>query len=216
VNTCHTRVQLEEIKLLNQIHSPSPVDSSQEVNVHESLPLLLTADSYSSNKSEVDHQAMARIQPPKLRRQWNCAERACSCSCHRKARTTRRFWSLEYTPLSLFRQPCDNKSCSATKYGGTFRFALSQLGIRWAAVVQFHVLATPGKFLFRPAFEVERIVPYTSPGFEILWRCQIDLITVEEAQKSLVDLYHSDPTFKDHVDPAGKSYIEVSILKRTA
>jgi hypothetical protein len=70
--------------------------------------------------------------------------------------------------------------------------------------------------LFRPAFEVERIVPYTSPGFEILWRCQIDLITVEEAQKSLVDLYHSDPTFKDHVDPAGKSYIEVSILKRTA
>jgi hypothetical protein len=209
VNTCHTRVQLEEIKLLNQIHSPSPVDSSQEVNVHESLLLLLTVDSYSSKKSEVDSQAMARIQPPKLRRQWNCAERACSCSCHHTARKARRFWSLEYTPLSSFRQACDNKSCSATKYGGTFRLALSQLGIRWSAVIQIHVLATPGKFLFRPDFEVERIVPYTSPGFEILWRCEHGLITVEEARDSLVDLYHSDLTFNNHVNPNGMSYIEV-------
>lgn len=216
MNTCHTRVRVEEINLLNQIHSPPPVDSSQEVNIDTIPPLLLTPYSYSSNKPDLETQAMARIQPPKLRRQRNCAERACSCSCHHTARTARRFWSLEYTPLSSFRQPCDNKSCSATKYGGTFRFALSQLGIRWAAVVQFHVLATPGTFLFRPAFEVERIVPYTSPGFEILWRCQIDLITVEEAQNSLVDLYHSDPTFKNHVSPAGESYIEVSILKRTA
>lgn len=210
MNTCRTRVQLEEIKILNQIHSSPPEPLSPEVNIHATPPLLLIADAYPSDKSKVESNATACIQPIKLRRKWNCAERACSCSCHHTVRIGQRFWSLEYTPLYAFRQTCDNKFCSATKYGGTFRIALSQLGIRWSAVIQFHVLAAPGKFLFRPAFDVERIVPYTSPGFQIIWRCQRRLITHEEAHDSLINLYQSDPTFKDHVDPDGISYIEVS------
>lgn len=210
MNTYRTRVQLDEIKLLNQIHSTPPVALSPELNIHATPLLLLTADAYPSDKSKIDSHGTACIQPSRLRRQWNCAERACSCSCHHTVRTGQRFWSLEYTPLYAFHQICDSKSCSATKYGGTFRFSLSQIGIRWSAIIQFHVLAAPGKFLFRPAFEVERIVPYTSPGFEILWRCEQGLITVEEAHDGLVNLYQSDPTFKNHVDPDGISYIEVS------
>ena len=70
--------------------------------------------------------------------------------------------------------------------------------------------------MFRPAFEVERIVPYTSPGFETLWRCKEQLITIEEARDKLVDLYRSDPTFKNHVNPGGESYIEVGLLTRIA
>jgi len=111
----------------------------------------------------------------------------------------------------MFRQACDNKSCNATEYGGAFSFALSQLGIPWSAIIQFYVLAEPGKFLFRPAFEIERIVRYTSPGFEVLWRCKKNLITVEEARDRLIDLYRSDPTFKNHVNPIGMSYIEVRL-----
>jgi hypothetical protein len=198
--------------LLNQIRISPPLVSNPEANIDTTPPLPPTPASYSSDKSKVDSNAIACIQPPKFRRHWNCAERYCSCSCHHTVRTTRRFWSLEYTPLDVFRQTCDNKSCNATKYGGTFSVALSQLGIRWSAIIQFHILAAPGKFLFRPAFEMERIVPYTSPGFETLWRCEQDLITVEEARDSLIDLYRSDPTFKNHVNPAGKSYIEVRLL----
>ena len=209
MNICRTGDQVEEIKLLNQIHSSSPIVSSPEANIPNTPPLLLAPDSYLSDKSKVDSHAIACIQSLKLRSDWNCAERTCSCSCHHTVRTTQSFWSLEYTPLYVFRQTCDNKSCGATKYGGTFRFALSQLGIRWSAVIQFYILAAPGKFLFRPAFEVERIVPYTSPGFETLWKCQSHLITVEEARDRLVYLYRSDSTFKNHVDPGGKSYIEV-------
>ncbi|KIN05249.1 hypothetical protein OIDMADRAFT_51065 [Oidiodendron maius Zn] len=212
VNTCRTGVQVEEIMLLNQIHSSSPIVSSPEANIPTTPPLLLTPDSYLSDKSKVDSNAIAYIQSPKLRSDWNCAERACSCSCHHTVRTAQSFWSLEYTPLYVFRQTCDNKYCGATKYGGTFRFALSQLGIRWSAVIQFYILAAPGKFLFRPAFDMERIVPNTSPGFETLWRCQNHLITVEEARDRLVDLYHSDRTFKDHVKLDGISYIEELVM----
>jgi hypothetical protein len=213
VNTHHTSVRLEEIMLVNQIHISSLPVSSPEGNILTTPPLPLTPASNASDKSNVDGHATACILPSKFRRQWNCAERHCSCSCHRTAKTTRRFWALEYTPLDAFRQTCDNKSCNVTKYGGTFSFALSQLGIRWSAIIQFHILAAPGKFLFRPAFEVERIVSYTSPGFETLWRCQKDLITVEEALDRLVDLYRSDPSFKNHVNPGGKSYIEVRLLR---
>jgi hypothetical protein len=197
---------------VNQIHMFSPPVSTQEGKMLTAPPLPRIPASYSSEESTVASQDLACILPPKSRRYWNCAEKHCSCSCHRIARTTRRFWALEYTPLDIFRQACDNKSCNVTKYGGTFRFALSQLGVRWSGVIQFHLHAAPGKFLFRPAFEVERIVPYTSPGFEILWRCQLKMITIEEARDRLVDLYRSDPTFKDHINPGGKSYIEVRLL----
>lgn len=58
--------------------------------------------------------------------------------------------------------------------------------------------------------------PYTSPGFETLWRCRENLITVEEARDKLVDLYRSDPTFKNHINSGGKSYVEVSVLRYMA
>ncbi|PMD37920.1 ankyrin [Hyaloscypha variabilis F] len=205
-NTRHSTVRLEEIA--NQIHiSLPPVTTpAGDVLITSSFPP--TPASSSPEETVNNGDTIACDRPFRNRRRWNCAERHCSCSCHRTTRTNRRFWALEYTPLHIFRQACDNKSCNATEYGGTLSFALSQLGIPWSAIIQFHVLAEPGKFLFRPAFEMERIVRYTSPGFEALWRCQNNLITVEEARDRLTDLYRSDPTFKNHVNPSGKSYIE--------
>ncbi|KXH41656.1 hypothetical protein CNYM01_09833 [Colletotrichum nymphaeae SA-01] len=56
---------------------------------------------------------------------------------------------------------------------------------------------------------MEQIVPYTSPGFEIIWRCQTYSIGFEEASESLRQLYRADPQgFSRHVNPGGKSYIE--------
>lgn len=109
----------------------------------------------------------------------------------------------------MFYQSCDTKSCNATKYGLAFRFALSQLGIRWSVDVKLQILTASGKLSLRPGLEVERIVPYTSPGFEILWNCKNGIITFEKARDGLVDLYRTDPTFKTHINPGGKSYIEV-------
>lgn len=168
-------------------------------------------NSASSDQSEAVDDIIAYIPPTRSRRPWNCAERHCSCSCHRTARSTRRFWRLEYTPLGVLRQACDQQSCNATKYGGTFSFALSQFGIPLSAIIQLHVVLASGKISLRPSLEVERIVPYTHPGFETLWKCENQIITFEEARNNLVELHHTDPTFKSHVNPEGKSYVEVRI-----
>ncbi|EGU72957.1 hypothetical protein FOXB_16545 [Fusarium oxysporum f. sp. conglutinans Fo5176] len=87
-------------------------------------------------------------------------------------------------------------------------FALSQLGIRWATVVQFYIVTTSGRYSLRPSIEVERVMPYTSPGFEILWKLRNRMISFEDGREELIHLRRTDPTFPDHVDPSGKSYIE--------
>lgn len=58
---------------------------------------------------------------------------------------------------------------------------------------------------------MEHVVPYTSPGFETIWRLQTQQISLEEAKCTLVQLFQSDPVaFREHVNPGGVSYIEVS------
>lgn len=212
MKTCHNTSRLEEIMLATQHYISSPAVPGPEGNILTTPPLSPAPASNSFDESKVDSHAISCNLPLRVRRRWNCAERHCSCCCHRTAKTAGRFWAFKYTPLDVFRQTCNNKSCNVTKYGGTFSFALSPLGIWWSAIIQFHVLAAQGKFSLRPAFEVERIVPYTSPGFETLWRCENNLITFEEARDRLIDLYRSDPTFKNHVNPGGKSYIEVRLF----
>lgn len=175
-----------------------------------------TASANSSNLSSVSRQTITFVDRPRFRRRGDCLSRYCSCICHRTERTSRRFWALEHTPLAVFQQICDKESCNVVKHGGTFRFALSRLGIRWATVIQLYFVTTSGKYSLRSSFEVERVVPYTSPGFEILWNIREDIITFEEGREALVHLHRTDPTFPNHVDPSGKSYIEVWLLISTS
>jgi hypothetical protein len=198
--------------LVNLVYISSPLASSSEGNLHTALPLPPAPASSASTKSNGDSHNITCIQPPKSKRHRNCAERSCDCSCHHTLRTARRFWTLEYTPLYVFGQACNNKACNSSRYGGTFSFAISQLGLRWSVIVQLHILAASGKFLFRPALDVERIVPYTSPGFETLWKYQNRLIKLDEARGTLLELHRSDPTFKYHIIPGGESYIEVDSI----
>ncbi len=212
METCYNTSLLEEIKVATQHYNFSPGVSSPEGNIRTTPPLSPAPAVNLSNQSKVDSHAISWNLSPRVRRRSNCAERHCSCCCHCIAKIARRFWAFKYTPLDVFRQTCNNKSCCVTKYGGTFRFALSAFGIRWSIIIQFHVLAAQGRFSLRPAFEVEEIVPYTSPGFETLWKCKDQLITFEEARDRLAELYHSDSNFKNHVNPGGNSYIEVRLF----
>ncbi|KAK2018716.1 ankyrin [Colletotrichum eremochloae] len=208
--TSHRTSQcLNEMMLVNQLHSTSAQVSISATATDSVVPSTLPAASSSQSPGSfaTETNSLGMVVPrPKLR--GNCLSRSCSCSCHRTVRTFRRFWALEYTPLAVFQQTCNLPSCNSAKYGGMFRIALSQLGVRWAAVIQFYILAESGKFSMRPCFEMERIVPYTSPGFELIRRCKYDLIGFETARKGLIDLKNTDPTFPTHVNPGGKSYIE--------
>ncbi|WJG35726.1 uncharacterized protein FOBCDRAFT_186319, partial [Fusarium oxysporum Fo47] len=211
----HTSVRLGEIALVNQLDvSPTRAMSADGDGI-SSKGLWPTPSANSSNLSSVSRQTVTFFDRSRFRRRGDCLSRYCSCICHRTERTSRRFWALEHTPLAVFKQICDKESCNAVKYGGTFRFALSQFGVRWATVIQLYIVTTSGKYSLRSSFEVERVVPYTSPGFETLWKIREGIITFEEGRETLVHLHLTDPTFPNHVDPSGKSYIEVWLLLST-
>ncbi|KAL2692465.1 hypothetical protein Neosp_002874 [[Neocosmospora] mangrovei] len=76
------------------------------------------------------------------------------------------------------------------------------------------LLAGTGSFSIQPALQVERVVKYTSPGFEIIWRLRRRLIKVDEACIAFRLLAREDPTLELHVDPSGSSYIEDDEMKR--
>lgn len=192
---------------MSQLHTlPSTADFPEE-SASELVPA--TASDLSDSPT-ASAGIVARREKWRTRPKQNCILRPCSCVCHLTNRTTRRFWALEYTPWGAFQQSCDLETCNTTKYGASVRLAFSQFGIRWAAVLEVYAITSAGRFSFRPNLELEQIVPYTSPGFEIIWKCRTHKIEFEEARESLGQLYRADPQgFRCHVNPAGKSYIEV-------
>ncbi|KAK2020432.1 ankyrin [Colletotrichum zoysiae] len=214
--TSHRTSQcLSEMMLVNQLHNMSTqLSISATASDSAVAPRAPAASTSLSPGSLAPATSSLDMAVPRPRARGNCLSRYCPCSCHRTEKASRRFWALEYSPLTVFQQGCDVPSCNAAKYGGSFRIALSQLGVRWAAAIQFYIVAESGKFSMRPCFDMERIVPYTSPGFELIWTFENGLIEFEEARTGLLDLQRTDPTFPTHVNPGGKSYIEV-ILQRS-
>ncbi|KAK1690581.1 hypothetical protein BDP55DRAFT_544498 [Colletotrichum godetiae] len=206
ITTSRTSNQLNELNLVSQLQTsiktagPPGEPASKLVPTAASDP----TQSLTASVGTVSKREHFRARPNR-----NCLSRLCSCVCHRKSRTKSRFWALEYTPWGTFQQSCDLETCTTTKYGASVRLALSQLGIKWAVDLEIYAIIATGKFSLRPSLEVEQIVPYTSPGFEIIWRCATYRMSFEEASRSLRQLHEADPYgFKRHVNPGGKSYIE--------
>jgi hypothetical protein len=69
-----------------------------------------------------------------------------------------------------------------------------------------------GKFALRPALQLQRVVKYTSPGFEILWKLSESILGWDDAETQFRELYQTDPTFCSQVDPSGHGYLEVGSL----
>lgn len=156
------------------------------------------------------HQVIKR---QKLKYRQDCLSISCCCQCHHYERASGRFWALEYNLMGIF-QTCNVEECNAARYGANLRLALTRLGIHRSVEIKVHFLSRMGSF--SPSFSLQTYctVPYTSPGFEVIWRCQNGMIEYEDARKRLTDLYQSDPSFRYHVNPAGKSYIEVCLPMR--
>lgn len=201
--------------VLANINNPHMLASSDASVRDQSEPTASSAPQTSRTQcgiSEVTRDAAHPLQRAvRPKRHRSCTVRHCSCRCHRRTGINRRFWALDYNPLAVLRENCDRAECNATEYGFSFRVALTQLGINWSLAIGLQVQMAAGRVGLRPNLQMERTVPYTSPGFELIWRCSHNLISYEEAQQGLVDLYRSDPTFKNHVAPDGRSYIEVGL-----
>jgi hypothetical protein len=139
-----------------------------------------------------------------------CGQRHCDCLCHLTERKSGRFWFLEYTPLSVLLKKPENGRCGSSQFSLNFRLALSNYGIPLAIVAGLNITADAIGFTLRPALRTERIVKYTSPGFETLSRLENCNISFGEAQTKFVELYRSDPSFIYHRDPSGQNYLQVT------
>jgi hypothetical protein len=54
------------------------------------------------------------------------------------------------------------------------------------------------------------MVKYTSPGFEILWKCMMGYMDLSAAQKELDQLFRMGKASPLDVDPTGYTWFEVS------
>lgn len=139
----------------------------------------------------------------------HCTVRSCHCSCHITRVVGGRFWRLQYAPLANIFNTCDNVRCSAQRYRVGLRVALSRFGVRWAVILGLDMTVEPGKYWLQPVLQVERVVNYTAPGFVILEKLSEQLLEWDKAELQFRELYRSDPTFVNQVDPQGMGYLEV-------
>ncbi|KAG4289973.1 hypothetical protein FPRO06_04795 [Fusarium proliferatum] len=111
------------------------------------------------------------------------------CSCH-QARIARRFFFLQYTPLSSFLGKLGGRAPGCTCIGLRLRLALSKYGVPRAIVVGIGFMVDETGFELLPTLRTEK--------------CSISL---DEARERFIKLYQSDESFRNHKDPAGNTYI---------
>lgn len=138
-----------------------------------------------------------------------CGARRYDCSCHLTG-VSGRFWFLQYTSLSMFMGRPGGRASGCGCTGLRLRLALSKYGVPVAIVAGIGLMVDGSGFSLQPSLRVERIVKYTSPGFETIWRLKRGLVSLPEARTRFIELYRSDSSLRHHKDPSGNSYIKVS------
>jgi hypothetical protein len=139
-----------------------------------------------------------------------CVPQRCSCSCHRIWSLSGPSWTLELNPILAFLRRTPNCRCDAICFRVNLRLALAQYGIYKVFTMGLDLLFEAGRYTIHSALRIDCVVKNTSPGFEALWLCSMGVITFVEAKERLVELERSDTTFRQHVNPDGRSYMHVS------
>ncbi|KAL4893772.1 hypothetical protein BDV59DRAFT_23774 [Aspergillus ambiguus] len=188
--------------------SSASVDAHLPENCHieqSAAPRRLSiSDSGSAGTSLVQSHRSPIPRPKAL----DCTVKHCHCSCHLTQSCSSRLWVLEYTPLSIFSGACSNQQCTATRYRWGLQFALTRYGIPFKIQTALEFVSGGGKYALRPALSIERVVKYTSPGFETLWRYQRGLMSLSKTKERFRELQKCDPSLKHHVHPGGRSYVQ--------
>lgn len=156
------------------------------------------------------NSVLSRPRVPSIGQRIPCSLHHCHCSCHLTENSLGRYWGFEYTPLSVMLGKCDNKGCDTKNIRWKFRFTLNKLKIPWAFLMDFELILGAGKYSLRPALVLQQVVNYTSPGFEILWKCENSCMSLSEARRELRELNRLPSPLRQHVNPEGKNYIQVN------
>lgn len=188
------------------------VDGPLLANSHNNQLSVATSGPLSDSSSD-SVGAVVQISRSVLPRQRSadCALKHCHCSCHLIRRTSGRLWTIEYTPISMSSIACNNLHCTATRYRWSVQFSLTKYGIPFRMHSALEFVLGSGRYALRPALAIERVVKYTSPGFEALWCFRKGLISLSETMERFRELKRSDPSLRQHVHPGGRNYVEVGI-----
>lgn len=143
-----------------------------------------------------------------------CCNGKCHCRCHKSYKIEGRFWSIEVPQFSRMLMRCDRPYCRIRRHRQSCRLALSRLGIPIALVMTLEIGQTPNGYSIAPSLEYPSIREYTSPGFEVMWKLEKFLISLEEAKASLQDLFRRREVDVLDVDPAGRGWLEVILAPR--
>jgi hypothetical protein len=208
------RVQLLQQRAFLQKFRPT-ITPSKDGNAARSTPCsneLLEIDDQMdvTNSQQISKMNSKNPLWGSGRQYRQCAVLQCHCSCHLTKQVGSRFWFIQYTPLAYMLKICDNAACTARRQRVQLRAAFSQMGISWAVILGLDLTFEMGKFTIRPGLQLERVVKYTSPVFETLWKLSGARLSWEDAQARFRELHHADPTFCRQVDPSGHGYLQVS------
>lgn len=160
-----------------------------------------------TDSSPVEVHSCPRKYPS--RRSRGCPYRKCRCRCHTEGSTGGRFWGFQYTPLSMILADCDNPRCDTRQYKVSFRVALSQFGLNWAVTASAVMQSGGGSYPLGVSLRPQHIVRFTSDGFLLLFNILQGLTSLDDGIASFKTLCKNDPSLVDHVNPAGRGYIEV-------
>lgn len=149
------------------------------------------------------------VTSPRRSRALDCTTRHCHCSCHLTHRSSARFWAIEYTSPTTFFEKCSNTKCTASRYRWSLQFALSRYGIPFMVNAAVEFITGAGRYSLRPGLSIDRVVKYTSPGFEALWRFQFGQLKLSEVQQTFRELRRCDPSLNRHIHPGGRNYVQV-------
>lgn len=133
-----------------------------------------------------------------------------SC-CHiQMSYVSRPFWWLEFAPIRGLWHNCSTDCSTRCQWAAKLRLALTWINIPYAVTASFAFTCGNGQYALRPALAIQHVVKNTSPGFEALFLCETLRISVDECKDRLRSMCQSDVYFKNHVNPAGQSYLRVS------
>ncbi|KAK5351581.1 hypothetical protein LTR61_004931 [Exophiala xenobiotica] len=140
----------------------------------------------------------------------HCLKDRCSCACHETTSSSGMFWSWNISsPWALVR-PCDRPSCQDRTFKARYHVSLSRFKIPWSVVIGFRVAYGLNGYSISSTLQPVRVVPLTSPGFVVLWKCRTHQIAWPEAKQSLQKLFDEGKASPLDVDPAGKTWLEVT------
>lgn len=89
-------------------------------------------------------------------------------------------------------------------------FSFAQLGLLWRLQTSITMWWGNGAYSIAPVLQLERLVKFTSPGFQILWSCEQGYICWSTAEKELERLFRMGQASPLDTDTRGRTWIEVS------